>query len=125
MGFRYEFGTGDEAYETVNPANPSEKVGRYAITSADAMGAIIGKANIAQAEWAKVPGLERSQSLNAFIDAVEARADELATAGTLEQGKLFRESKGECMKSCAEGRFSVGEAARMGAMAIATGRAGF
>jgi aldehyde dehydrogenase (NAD+) len=63
--------------------------------------------------------------LNAFIDAVEARADELATAGTLEQGKLFRESKGETMKSCAEGRFSVGEAARMGAMAIATGRANF
>ena len=125
MGFRYEFGTGDEAFETVNPASPSEKIGRYAITPADAMGAVIDKANVAQAEWAKVPGLERSQRLNAFIDAVEARADELATAGTLEQGKLFRESKGECMKSCAEGRFSVGEAARMGAMAIATGRAGF
>ena len=125
MGFKYEFGTGDTAYETVNPANPSEKIGRYGAVSADAMGTIIAQANAAQAEWARVPGLERSQRLNAFIDAVEARADELATAGTLEQGKLFRESKGETMKSCAEGRFSVGEAARMGAMAIATGRAGF
>ena len=43
-------------------------------------------------------GLERSQRLNAFIDAVEARADELATAGTLERGKLFRESWGEALK---------------------------
>lgn len=125
MGFRYEFGAGDEAYETVNPANPSEKVGRYGIMSQGDLGRVIEQANAAQAEWAAVPGLERSQRLNAFIDAVEARADELATAGTLEQGKLFRESKGETMKSCAEGRFSVGEAARMGAMAIATGRAGF
>ena len=125
MGFRYEFGAGGDAVETVNPANPSEKIGRYRMMSADALGAVIARANVAQAEWAKVPGLERSQRLNAFIDAVEARADELATAGTLEQGKLFRESKGETLKCCAEGRFSVGEAARMGAMAIATGRAGF
>ncbi len=125
MGFRYEFGSGAEAYETVNPANPSEKIGRYGIMSAGDLGKVIEKANAAQAQWAKVPGLERSQRLNAFIDAVEARADEIATAGTLEQGKLFRESKGETLKSCAEGRFSVGEAARMGAMAIASGRAGF
>lgn len=125
MGFRYEFDAGDNAYETVNPANPSEKIGRYGILSSDDLGRVIAQANAAQAEWARVPGLERSARLNAFIDAVEARADDLGTAGTLEQGKLFRESKGETLKSCAEGRFSVGEAARMGAMAIATGRAGF
>jgi len=125
MTYQFEFGAGDEAYETVNPANPSQKIGRYGIMSSDALGKVIEQANVAQAEWARVPGLERSQRLNAFIDAVEARADELAEAGTLEQGKLLRESKGETMKSCAEGRFSVGEAARMGAMAIATGRAGF
>ena len=125
MSYRYEFGSGNEAFETVNPASPSEKIGRYGMLSSGELSKVIERANAAQAEWAKVPGLERSQRLNAFIDAVEARADELATAGTLEQGKLFRESKGETMKSCAEGRFSVGEAARMGAMAIATGRAGF
>ncbi|MEM6984944.1 MAG: aldehyde dehydrogenase family protein [Pseudomonadota bacterium] len=125
MSYRYEFGAGDDAYETVNPANPSEKVGRYGIMAADALGKVIEQANAAQAEWARVPGLERSKRLSAFIDAVEAHADQLGTAGTLEQGKLFRESKGETLKSCAEGRFSVGEAARMGAMAIASGRAGF
>lgn len=125
MSYHYEFGSGLEAVETVNPANPSEKIGRYGMTDPAEMGKILNQGNAAQTEWAKVPGLERSQRLNAFIDAVQARADELATAGTLEQGKLFRESKGEVMKSCAEGRFSVGEAARMGAMAIATGRTGF
>ncbi|KMW59132.1 Aldehyde dehydrogenase [Candidatus Rhodobacter oscarellae] len=124
MTHRYEFGAGADAYKTVNPANPSEKIGRYGIMSPDELGAVIERAHAAQAEWARVPGLERSARLNAFTDAVEARADALATAGTLEQGKLFRESKGETMKSCAEGRFSVGEAARMGAMAIASGRAG-
>ena len=125
MTYHFEFGTGDDAFETHNPASPSEKIGRYAIMSSTQLASVIDAANVAQAEWAKVPGLERAQRLNAFIDAVQARADELAMAGTLEQGKLLRESKGEVLKSCAEGRFSVGEAARMGAMAIATGRAGF
>ncbi len=125
MSYRFEFGSGADANETVNPANPSEKIGRYGIMTSEELGKVIAQANTAQAEWAKVPGLERSQRLNAFIDAVEARAGDLATAGTLEQGKLLRESKGETMKSCAEGRFSVGEAARMGAMAIASGRARF
>lgn len=125
MAFRYECGSGEDAYETVNPANPQEKIGCHAVMGSDELGAVIEQANVAQREWARVPGLERSQRLNAFIDAVEERADDLATAGTLEQGKLLRESKGEALKSCAEGRFSVGESARMGAMAIASGRAGY
>ncbi len=125
---RYEFGKAQgkqEHYESINPACPSQTIGRYGILSHDQLGKVLDQANVAQSAWAQVPGLERSQRLNAFIDAVEARADELAEAGTLEQGKLLRESKGEALKCCAEGRFSVGEAARMGAMAIASGRAGF
>lgn len=125
MSFKYEFGAGSNSCETVNPANPSQNIGRYKMMAREDMGRVIEQANHAQAQWAKVPGLERSQRLNAFIDAVEANADRLATAGTLEQGKLYRESKGETLKSCAEGRFSVGEAARMGAMSIATGRSNF
>ena len=125
MAYRYEFGSGESAYETVNPASPSEKIGRYAIPGSDELGQTVDNANVAQAEWARVPGLERSQRPNALVDAVEARVEELATAGTLEQGKLLRESKGEVLKSCSEGRFSVGEAARMGAVAAANGREDF
>ena len=80
---RYEYGFGEDAYETVNPANPSERIGRYAIMGSDELGAAIERANAAQREWARVPGLERSQRLGAFIDAVEARADELATAANI------------------------------------------
>jgi hypothetical protein len=91
---RYEFGSGAEAYEAINPANPSEKVGRDAIITPHTLSGVIKPANLSQAQRARVPGLERSKRLNAFFDAVEARADEPATADTLEQGKLFRESEG-------------------------------
>ena len=107
MGFRYECGSGKDAYETVNPAKPPEKIGRIAIKGSDELGAAIERANSAQREWARVPGLERLHCLNALIDAVGTRTENLATAGALEQVKLLRESRGETLKSRAEVRFLV------------------
>ena len=125
MAFRYEFGAGSQTYDTHNPANPVEQIGRYGIPDEVEINKIIGNANAAQAAWRKVPGLERGERLNAFLDAVVARVDDIAAAITLEQGKLLAEAKGETLKGCAEGRFMVGEAARMASMPIGTGRANF
>jgi aldehyde dehydrogenase (NAD+) len=125
MTLRYLFGAGSNTYETHNPAKPSDALGSYGIPDEAEVGKILEQANTAQAQWAKVPGLERGDKLNAFLDAVVARADEIAEAVTLEQGKLLAEAKGETLKGCAEGRFMVGEAARMGSSPIGTGRPNF
>ncbi len=126
MSYHYNFGTKtDRIYETHNPANPAQMIGRYAIPDEAETAAIIERANAAAAEWARVPGLERGQHLEAFLDAVIARVDEIAESISLEQGKILAEAKGETLKGCAEGRFMVGEAARMGATPISTGRPDF
>ena len=126
MALRYEFGPRDgRTCETVNPARPSETVGRYGVSGSDDLGRILGNAERAQAEWAATPGLERGQRLDAFLDQVVARVDEIAEAVTLEQGKILAEARMETLKGAAEGRFMVGEAARMGATPTGTGRAGF
>ncbi len=122
MTVRYDFGEGVTTY---NPASPQEPIGQYSIPDGKAIQRLIDQGNIAQQEWAKVPGLERGDRLNAFLDAVVARADEIAESITLEQGKLLAEAKGETLKGCAEGRFMVGEAARMGSSPIGTGRPDF
>lgn len=124
LDFDYAGSAGD-AYQSQNPAKPQTAVGRYAIPDEARIGAMIETAHRAQKEWAKTPGLERGERLNQFLDAVVARADEIARSVTLEQGKLFAEAKGETLKGCAEGRFMVGEAARMGATPIANGRSNF
>lgn len=114
MTARYDYAKGsDRTYDTHNPAAPAEAVGSYAILDEAETQAVIARANAAAAEWARVPGLERGQRLNAFLDAVVARVDEIAEAITLEQGKILAEAKAEVLKGCAEGRFMVGEAARM------------
>ena len=126
MSPKYDFTTGKGAtFDTVNPARPQEIVGRYSWTDDADIPGIVDRANAAQAEWAKVPGLECGARLDAFLNAVVANADRIAEAITLEQGKILAEAKGETMKGATEGRFMVGEAARMGATPIATGRPNF
>ncbi len=126
MSIHYEFAShSGPAYDTHNPARPGQAIGRYAIPDEAETRSIIERANAAAAEWARVPGLERGLRLDAFLDAVVARVDEIAEAITLEQGKIFAEAKAETLKGCAEGRFMAGEAARMGATPIATGRPDF
>lgn len=125
MTYRYQYGAGANTYETHNPAKPSELLGRYGIPGESDIAKMVEQANKAQAVWRKVPGLERGDRLNSFLDAVVARVDEIAESITLEQGKLLAEAKGETLKGCAEGRFMVGEAARMASSPIGTGRPNF
>ena len=125
MSCRYEYGSGTDACETCNPANPAEKIGRYGMPDAAEVAAIVERANEAQADWSRVPGLERGERLNAFLDAVAERAEVIAEAVTLEQGKILAESRAETLKGCAEGRFMAGEAARTGSTQISSGRPRF
>ena len=126
MTRHYDFATqAGPTYDTHNPARPAQAIGRYAIPDGTETRAIIARANVAAAEWARVPGLERGQRLDAFLDAVVARADGIAEAITLEQGKILAEARAETLKGCAEGRYMVGEAARMGAVSVGTGRPNF
>lgn len=119
MALRFDYGTG---VQTTNPANPQQVVSQYAVPDDHAIAKIIAQSSKAQQQWARVPALERGDRLNAFLDAVVSRVDDVAQAITLEQGKLLAEAKGETLKGCAEGRFMVGEAARMGSTPIGTGR---
>ncbi|MBX2885332.1 MAG: aldehyde dehydrogenase family protein [Granulosicoccus sp.] len=125
MSLKYQYASNSNVYETQNPASPAESLGRYDIPDDAEVAQILERATTAQAQWAKVPGLERGDRLNAFLDAVVARADDIAESVTLEQGKILAEAKGETLKGCAEGRFMVGEAARMGSSPIGTGRPDF
>ena len=126
MTTKYDYTqNGTKTFQTVNPARPQEVVGSYSWTDEADIPDIIERANKAQAIWAKVPGLERAAKLDAFLDAVVANLERVAEAIVLEQGKILAEAKGEIMKGATEGRFMVGEAARMGATAIANGRADF
>ena len=87
-----------------NPANPSQIVGTYPTMSPNDIPAMMTLARTAQRKWAQIPQHERGKIVDTFINGLEERAEEIATAITQEMGKLISESRGEVTKAFGEGR---------------------
>ena len=81
-------------------------------TPEDAQAAIDAAADT-QAEWAASQPIERSEILYRCFEALQERADELATLMTLEMGKSVAESKAEITYSAEFFRWFSGEALRI------------
>jgi aldehyde dehydrogenase (NAD+) len=130
----YEYGnliaghwqTGEaDVFTTCNPSRPAEIVGRYTAASLAQVNAAVVAASTAQKLWRTVPSVERGAVVEKFITALEAKADEVAHAITLEQGKPLAESYGEINKALDESRFMVGEGSRSHSPAMPSARPGF
>ena len=67
----------------------------------------------AQADWAKVPPIDRGEILRRSFEKLTERADELALLMTLEMGKPLAESKAEIAYAAEFFRWFAGEATRI------------
>ena len=91
--------TGVGAIENYNPSDLSELVGLYAQASVQELDTAVEAAQAAQVEWAAY-GLERKQAvLNAIGNEMMARAEELGTLLSREEGKPLAEGKGEVYRA--------------------------
>lgn len=90
--------------EIRNPANPGEIVGTYPTTRPEDVPAMIRAAKAAQLAWAKVPQPERGRMIDAFLDKLEERGEDIARSITREMGKIIAEARGEVAKALGEGR---------------------
>jgi acyl-CoA reductase-like NAD-dependent aldehyde dehydrogenase len=131
---KYEFGSlvagawrngGERRFATTNPAKPGETVGSYADTPPALLREAATGAASAQAKWAKVPAIERARVVEAFLAAVQARAEDIAAAITLEQGKPLAESRGEIGKSLQESRTMAGHLLHASGEVLPSARPGF
>lgn len=94
-----EWVSGTSEIENINPSDLSEIVGVFAQASGDQLEDALNAARRAQAEWAAY-GLERKQNvLNAIGNELMARAEELGTLLSREEGKPLAEGKGEVFRA--------------------------
>ncbi len=94
-----EWVTGPGQMENRNPSDLSDLIGTYAQASAAQLDAALDAARSAQIEWAAY-GLERKQAvLNAIGAEMMARAEELGTLLSREEGKPLAEGKGEVTRA--------------------------
>jgi aldehyde dehydrogenase (NAD+) len=112
------------AFETRDPGDPGRVIGRYAATPPALIAGIIANARAAQADWAARTDADRLALLSRLADRLEERAEAIARAVTLEQGKPIGEARGETGKSIAEFRQMLTFAAQPTGRVHATMRAG-
>ena len=94
-----EWVSGPSEIENINPSDLSETVGVFAQASSDQLDDALNAARTAQAQWAAY-GLERKQNvLMAIGNELMARAEELGTLLSREEGKPRAEGKGEVFRA--------------------------
>ena len=90
---------GTDVIENRNPSDITDLIGHYTQASAAQADKALEAARRAQAEWAAY-GLERKQNvLNAIGTEMMARAEELGTLLSREEGKPLAEGKGEVYRA--------------------------
>jgi len=84
-----------DTYEVVNPADTTDVVGEFQLSSAADAEHAIEVADAAQADWAATPGSERGEILERTAELLDDRAEELTETLTREEGKTLPEASGE------------------------------
>jgi aldehyde dehydrogenase (NAD+) len=106
--------TGGARFETRNPADTREVVGRYAAGGADDAHAAVQAAAHAFDSWRRTPIGRRARILTDAADALDRSADELAREITREEGKLLSASREEVLRTAATLRFYAVEGQTLG-----------
>ncbi len=108
-----EFLTGGSGHlDSINPANPTEILGKSPIGMHDQVNLAVENAQVAQDAWRRQTGPARSAVLHTWGDKIAARLEELAQAIAAEVGKPIGEARGEVQRCVAILRYYAGEPIR-------------
>ncbi len=97
----------------INPADTADVIAEFPLATADDVRTAVDAAMAAQPAWRKTPGPERGRVLWRAADIARRRLDEIAQTLTREEGKIFKEARGEVLKGISLLEYYAGEGFRM------------
>ena len=100
--------------KNTNPADPKDVIAEFPMATAADTERAIEAARRAFRTWRKTPGPERGRVLWRAADIARRQTDELAKLMTREEGKIFREARGEILKGISLIEYYAGAGFRMG-----------
>jgi len=112
----------EETYVITNPADKTEQVGRFPLSTTEDVEQAILAADTAFQKWKDVPAGERAEYVYRFIQLLDENRERLAVALTKEQGKPLKESRTEALRGVKEMRYVAGEAARLEGIVLPSDR---
>lgn len=104
-----------ESFESLNPSNPDEVVGRVGLLSVQQADEAIAAAKAAFPKWKATPAKERAAILRRAADIMEARRAELAAWMVLETGKVLGQADPEISEAIDFCRYYADEMERLDA----------
>ncbi|MBB4823288.1 aldehyde dehydrogenase (NAD+) [Sporosarcina luteola] len=102
-----------ELYESINPANTNEVLGRFPKSSIGDVRVAIDAAKQAFPGWSHTAAPKRGEVIFKLITLLERNQEELAYTITKEVGKSIREARGEVAKTIQAMKQFSGEATRL------------
>ncbi|HTP08636.1 MAG TPA: aldehyde dehydrogenase family protein [Anaerolineae bacterium] len=97
----------------INPADTNDVIAEFPEATPADVQCAIEAAQTAFAGWKNTPGPERGRVLWRAANLARQRLDEIARTMTREEGKVFKEAKGEVLKGISLLEFYAGEGFRM------------
>ncbi len=104
--------------KTYNPANTSEEVSVYPLSTLQDAQRAIEAACEAFPKWAQTPPPQRGAILDKAGQIIDARLDDMARALTQEEGKTFAEARGEVIRARDIFKYFGGEGWRVGGQVL-------
>ena len=99
--------------KNINPADTSDVIAEYPLATSADVRVAIDAATKAFPAWKKTPGPERGRVLWRAANLPRERVDEIARTLTREEGKIFKEARGEVLKGISLLEYYAGEGFRM------------
>ncbi len=102
-----------KTFENRNPADTSDLVGTFQLSSQDDVDAAVKAAQAAYPAWRDTPAPERAEYMYRVANKLRERKEELAKLMTREMGKVIAETRGDVQEGIDTADFAAGEGRRM------------
>ncbi|MCX6140429.1 MAG: aldehyde dehydrogenase family protein [Candidatus Kapabacteria bacterium] len=100
-------------FDNLNPADASDVIGTFPLSSADDVAAAVDAASAAYKAWRLMPAPKRGDILRVAGDIFTRRKDELAAIMTREMGKTLAETKGDIQEAIDTAYYAATETRRL------------
>jgi acyl-CoA reductase-like NAD-dependent aldehyde dehydrogenase len=105
--------TGGETFDSVNPSDTRDVIGRFQASTAADVAEAIRAAEMAYRSWSRVPAPKRGEILYRFGGLLTDHKERLARAMSREMGKVIAEARGDVQEAIDIAFLMGGEGRRM------------
>jgi aldehyde dehydrogenase (NAD+) len=113
IGGRWVKPKGGETFASYNPANQSEIIGHFALSTPEDVKAAVDAAQAAFDAWKHTPAPARADIILKAGYILETRKEEIARTMVREMGKVIKEARGDVQEAIDMAKYIAGEGRRM------------